>query len=267
VTYPQGTIYTCDPCRLQWADRLASAVEGEIDSTGHLDRYMSPESVGLNYPPYQDFFARLKGRYGDRPLRILDVGCGNGQFIAAALHRGHDAYGVDIDLRTKSLMSDEVVKRVIFAGAEEALPAMDGSFDVVTFWDSFEHMDQPFDLLAPIAPHMAPGGTVFLRVNNTHDIVNLVTKATLALAPALGRKLLKVCFNLPQHAWGFSRPAMTALLARDGWTVSHCRITETPSTRLTGNPLARLAFESAYLVNRMIGGGKIGEYWVEPPAR
>lgn len=267
VPYAEGTIHGCRPCRLQWAERIASGHEGEIDATGRLGRYMSPESIGDGYPPYRDFFARLKATFGERPLRILDVGCGNGQFIAAALARGHEAFGVEIDPANRALMTEDVAQRVIFAGAEQALPDFDGVFDVVAFWDSFEHMDRPFPLLAHVAPHLAPGGLVFLRVNNTHDIVNHVTSAALALAPGVGRKLLKVCFNLPQHAWNFSRPAMTIMVAREGWRVGHCRITETPAARLTANPVAQLVFEAAYLVNRLIGGGKIGEYWLEAPGR
>lgn len=137
------------------------------------------------------------------------------------------------------------------------------AFDVVTFWDSFEHMPKAFDTLDAVEAHLAPGGIVFLRINNTRDVFNFLTAACLAISPSLGRRMVKICFNLPQHAWNFSSTAAMAMLARRGWRVLSYRFTDTPASRFVTAPAVRLAFEAAYLVNRMIGGGKIGEYWLD----
>lgn len=266
VAYPEGVIHICPNCRLQWAERSASAIEGDVDVTGMHGRYMDPRSIdGPAYPPYRDFFRRIGNRFGDRPLSILDVGCGNGVFLAEAARRGHRVRGIELDTRHRAVIPEALRERVVFAAAEEALPALSESYDVVTFWDSFEHIDDPFALLPILRPHLAAGGVVFARVNNTHDLFNLLTRIVLAAGPRdLGRRLLKACFNLPQHAWNFSRPGMRSLLERRGWLVWADRITETPSSRLTASPLARLAIEGAYLANRLIGGGKIGEYYFAP---
>ncbi|WP_158699533.1 class I SAM-dependent methyltransferase [Magnetospirillum gryphiswaldense] len=262
-SFVEGVIHVCDQCQLQWADRQASAIEGDTDITGAHSRYMDPDSIRADsYEPYVTFFATLRRLLGERPLRILDVGCGNGVFMAEAARRGHDVRGIELDERHRAVIAAELLPKVSFKAAEDALPEMDGSFDVIVFWDSFEHIDAPFALLDFVAPRLAAGGLVFARVNNVWDIFNLLTRLTLSLAPStLGPRLLKTCFNLPQHAWNFSRIGMRKMLEQRGWRVVHDRVTETPASRLFTQPIKKAILRLAYLANLLIGGGKIGEYY------
>jgi 2-polyprenyl-3-methyl-5-hydroxy-6-metoxy-1,4-benzoquinol methylase len=264
--YEEGTIYSCPRCRLQWARRNISAIEGAIDITGVHQRYMDPLSIDpANYEPYSSFFTHVSRTRGEGHLRMLDIGAGNGMFMAEAARRGHEVFGIEVDERHRSVIPSTILPRVEFAAAEAVLPRLHGIFDVITFWDSFEHFDDPFSLLKHVRPRLAPGGIVFARVNNRHDVFNLITAAALKIAhDRLGRSLLKVCFNLPQHAWNFSGTSMKLLLDRHGWAVLDKRVTETPISRLTVNPLKKAIITAAYLANRTIGGGKIGEYYFVP---
>lgn len=269
-TYPEGVIHRCPHCKLQWADRTASAIIGDVDVTGVHSRYMDPASIAPStYEPFRSFFVRIGRLFGDRPLNILDIGCGNGVFLAEAARRGHQVHGIELDERHRAVIPAAILPHVVFAYAEQALPRIEGAFDVVTFWDSFEHIDAPYALLEHVRPRLARDGVVFVRVNNTHDVFNLITAAAMAVAPrTLGRRLLKACFNLPQHAWNFSHQGMATLLDRHGWQLRFRRATETPATRLVSKRVGRLALQCAYTINRMIGGGKIGEYYFAPkPAR
>lgn len=263
--FPEGTIFRCDRCSLEWAARRASPLVAAVEEEGIHSHYLNPVNVdGERYEPYVAFFAALERLAPAGPLRILDIGCGTGIFMAAALRRGHDVLGIELDERHRALLGPDLAGRVVFAPAEAALPQLAEQFDVVCFWDSFEHMDDPFALLEPVEAVLKPGGVIFARINNTHDIFNLVARAVLRLTPGVGRKLYKSCFNLPQHAWNFSARAMTSMLIARRWQVVSARVTETPSGRLTANPLFRLAIEAAYQVNRAMAGGKIGEYWIRP---
>ena len=258
--FPEGRIYLCTHCRLQWADQSEAVAPGDLNVSLVNDRYMDPASLGEHYPPFEDFLARLEALKAG-PLRILDVGCGNGRFIAAALARNHDARGIEIDTAMAALMPEAVRRRVAFQPVE-TVDEFGPPIDVVTFWDSFEHLVDPLSVLATLSGHLAEDALVFLRVNNVHDVFNIATRAALVVAPPLGRRLLRMCFNLPHHYWNFSGRAMCAMVGRAGWRVFDTRITETPIFRLTTNPIARLLIGAGYLANRLIGGGKIGEYWL-----
>lgn len=260
--YPEGCIWICGRCRLQWGRVDKSASGGFIPTTN--EHYLAPASFGdpYNYPPYVDFFRELAAQRGDRPQRILDIGCGAGGFVMHCLQRGHDAWGVEANANLARFMTPEALRRVHFGLAEE-FPCQGEPFDVITFWDSFEHIEQAFELLDRLRALLKPGGLVYIRVNNTWDVFNLMTLAALKLSPALGRRLLRGCFNFPDHCWNFSRPAMRAMLEGRGWRMLKARTGETPAARLTSNPLFRTAIHMAYLMNRLLRGGKIANYYVE----
>lgn len=263
--FPEGAIHICSNCQLQWAKRFVSAIDDGMDVTGTLTHYMDPESIdSTSYPPYRDFFTCLEKFFGQQSLRILDIGAGNGVFLAEAIRCGHVVRSIELDVRHAEILPPAIRDKIIFTAAETALPLIHEQFDVVTFWDSFEHIDDPYALLEIVRRRLSPRGIVFTRVNNTRDIFNIVTRLMLGVAPVLGRYLLRACFNLPQHAWNFSVIGMTRLLESCGWRLIMTRVTETPSSRLTSSLMGRMLIRSAYLVNRLIGGGKVAEYWFQP---
>lgn len=257
---PEGLIHCCPACDLQWADQSAATADHNLNLSLVNDHYMDPASLGSAYPPFVEFLDKLAA-IKNCSMRILDVGCGNGRFLAEALGRGHDVMGVEIDRAMERLIPADILDRVVFSPIED-VKEFGKPFDVVTFWDSFEHLVDPLSVLRSLVPHLADNAVVFLRVNNSHDIFNIISKVALVLAPPIGLRLLRMCFNLPHHYWNFNPRAMDGLLSGVGWSIARHRVTETPISRLTSSPIPRLAIGAAYLVNKIIGGGKIGEYWI-----
>ena len=134
----------------------------------------------------------------------------------------------------------------------------------MTFWDSFEHLENAFEILSKIRPFLKEGGIVYLRVNNNRDIYNWITRFLLILTPELGKRMLKNCFGLPWHRWNFSYTGMRNLLAKNNWGIIHFSPSETPASRFTSNPFIIFLIRCAYLINRLIRGGKIGNYYLKP---
>jgi len=262
-TFPEGNINICDFCCLQWGSVDKSHCGGFITSTN--EHYLNPSSLKetSQYAPYLDFFSVLDDKLGKRSLRILDIGCGGGGFVKTCLEFGHDAWGVEANVDLARYMPETTRSRVHFGLAEEFYCQGD-PFDVITFWDSFEHMEKAFDLLERLKCYLKPGGLVYLRVNNNWDIFNILTLMVLRIAPGIGKRLLKACFNFPDHCWNFSRKAMCDMLEGRGWSTIIVHIGETPASRLSSSLCFRLVIRVAYLVNTMLGGGKIGNYYVKP---
>ncbi len=258
----EGSIFGCDSCNLQWARHKKLPESDAIKNPDSF--YMKPQSCPQpeNYKPYRDFFRFVNSQMHGRKMRILDLGCGNGVFLNLALKLGHDAYGVEPDQSLAAVMSPEVKSRVSFCVAEEF--EAKGTYDLITFWDSFEHMENPFELIQLLRSYLSPGGIIFLRVNNRHDIYNKLTDLALKCHRPTGLKLLKGSFNFPEHVWNFSAAAMKQMLDRAGHKIMHSRFTDTPAERLSENHFVVSVFKLAYAVNRAIGGGKIGEYYIQP---
>ena len=113
-------------------------------------------------------------------VRILDVGCGGGEFLAYAQALGAEASGVD----PAPGMREIAVARgldVRDAGAEE-LPWADATFDAVTAFNALQFADDTFDALDEMARVLKPGGRIVIanwaeRALNDLDAIELALSA------------------------------------------------------------------------------------------
>lgn len=99
-----------------------------------------------------------------RPGRLLDVGCGDGAFLARAEARGWSVVGLETSPEAAALARAAIRGPVIGAPLEEA--QVPGEFDAVTFWDSLEHLVDPAGALRQVAAHLRPGGLVGVTMPN-----------------------------------------------------------------------------------------------------
>lgn len=102
---------------------------------------------------------RLLRRHVAKPGRLLDVGCGDGDFLVAASRAGWRAAGVERGERADEVTRQELVVR----GSLDELRGL-GTFDVITLWHSFEHMTDPVAEMDKIVELLADGGTLFMIV-------------------------------------------------------------------------------------------------------
>lgn len=89
--------------------------------------------------------------------KLLDLGCGRGEFLQGFLDLGLDAVGVDqTPVSELSLDSTNYIE----ADLEMALPFPDNSFDVVFSKSVVEHFYYPENLMAEVHRILKKGGTV-----------------------------------------------------------------------------------------------------------
>ncbi len=106
--------------------------------------------------------------------RILDVGCGPGQFTVAAAEELPDAelWGVDlaptmIALAREHADASPASTRLHFEVADVAqLPFPDGTFDMILSTGSIKHWPDPVAGLGEIHRVLAPGGRTFIAEMN-----------------------------------------------------------------------------------------------------
>ena len=98
------------------------------------------------------------------PLRILELGCGDGRFGEALRLAGHSVTGVD---HQKLDGVADRVDRFVEADLSQGLPADVGEdFDVVIASDVFEHLVDPAELLGSLRDVLAPRGVVMASIPN-----------------------------------------------------------------------------------------------------
>jgi 2-polyprenyl-3-methyl-5-hydroxy-6-metoxy-1,4-benzoquinol methylase len=87
-------------------------------------------------------------------LRVLDVGCGRGTFVAIARDLGYDAHGIDPHL--PAALASSYLRRGTPAELEP------GAFDVALMLNVAEHVPQPRPLFESVRRVLAPGGALLV---------------------------------------------------------------------------------------------------------
>ncbi len=119
-------------------------------------------------PSHTAIIGRLKKKFGDRPFRVLDVGCGTGVFaekMRSALPNA-EVWGVDLVSAMlkggRSRWKAHFGRIVPIQGDSERLPFADGSFDAVTCANSFHHYPRQDVAVAEFRRVLRPGGSLLL---------------------------------------------------------------------------------------------------------
>lgn len=102
----------------------------------------------------------LINKYFDKPGNILDVGCSAGMFLDHAKKSRWKTYGLELNSKEAKLatvnghnIQQKILKDINF----------NIKFDVITFWDSFEHIKNGFECLKDCKKILKKGGIVFLQ--------------------------------------------------------------------------------------------------------
>jgi 2-polyprenyl-3-methyl-5-hydroxy-6-metoxy-1,4-benzoquinol methylase len=108
-----------------------------------------------------NYFRHLPRQHG----RLLDFGCGNGQFLKLAREIGWQCEGIDFDSAAVSAAQKERLD-VRTGGIEEILIRGEGAYDAITAAHVIEHVHEPRVMLAAFAQALKPHGFLYLETPN-----------------------------------------------------------------------------------------------------
>jgi len=99
---------------------------------------------------------------------LLDIGCGTGNFLAAARDAGYSVSGTELDRNAARFAKDHLgLPRVLgLTISEFAEHYPDDKFDVVTFFEVLEHQAAPLEFVEKVQACLRPRAYVALSVPN-----------------------------------------------------------------------------------------------------
>jgi SAM-dependent methyltransferase len=136
------------------------------DADWHERAYQGRDATAMPLEPGHRFF--LSDSKAPKRGRLLDLGCGVGNFLAAARDAGFDAAGIELNHNAVRFAQEHYGLRNVSAMRPEQFRAThpNDKFDVVTFFEVLEHQEDPQGFLDVAKDCLAEDGYLALSVPN-----------------------------------------------------------------------------------------------------
>lgn len=207
-------VVRCRDCDFIYTNPMIRGLE-HLEAAHYADPSRYEASEGGDAPRMfasrLDLIARLKA-----PGRMLDVGCGKGEFLEEARNRGWQVTGVEPSEGLCAHARSTYGLDVRHGTLGETRPAAPGSLDAVTLNHVLEHVERPEALLGAIRPLLKPDGILFVEVPNSDSY--LLRAADLYFrAKGLDWSSRLSPLHPPFHRFGFTQASLRFALARAGF--------------------------------------------------
>ncbi len=178
--------------------------EGDLERYYDSDAYIShTDSARSVFERLYQFAKRLNISYKfsriskpNKGIRLLDFGCGTGDFLAYSKLKGMDVFGIEPNSKAraiaKSKLGFERLKRKSLKDFEEG-------FDVISLWHVLEHIPDLENFIPELISKLNPEGELLIAVPNfkSYD------------AKVYGK--FWAAYDVPRHLWHFSSESMEKL--------------------------------------------------------
>jgi len=136
------------------------------DARWYEQMYGGRDEKLLPLEPGHKYF--LADTLAPRGGELMDIGCGTGNFLAAARDAGYTVTGIELDGNAARFAKERVgLERVLpLTIAEFAERHSDQTFEVVTFFEVLEHQAAPGEFLQKVKSCLKTGGFIGLSVPN-----------------------------------------------------------------------------------------------------
>ena len=198
---PQTTILETHPRPTK--EELPTYYDSE-NYTSHNDK--SAGIVSFCYRIIKSISTRRKIRIGQNSLskntpqnkpRLLDVGCGTGDFLYSCLKKGWQINGIENNKNAKNNSRTEV-SSFIFDDFE-FLKSQPERFDIITMWHSLEHIIDLKQTIVDMKKLLTNKGVIVVACPNHKSFDAVFYKESWA------------AYDLPRHLWHFDKDSISKL--------------------------------------------------------
>lgn len=200
-------VAACDLCQFRFTRPLPSAQElsalypAVYYQEGCSSGWMRLKGI-LHSVVIRDRVRTLRGK---RPGRILDVGCGDADFLHVLRSRGWEVVATDTSAAAAALAASKGIE--VHHGELPAAHFPQRSFDAVTLWHVLEHVPDPRQLLREIRRILKDDGLLVAEVPNSDCWTAGLT----------GEDWFPL--DVPRHLQHFTAATLRAMLMSEGFEV------------------------------------------------
>lgn len=200
------------------------------------------------------FFDRFLDLCGKTVARgkILDIGCGTGEFLKLALDRGFDVVGVEPVKEFREFAEKKLGRHPIEPRPVEEAGFENESFDAIAMWDVIEHLVDPRGALLQVHRLLRPGGYLGIATLNHSSLMYVIYHALRRTFPPLAR-LFAPRLYVPFHTYYFTRESLVRLVRNATLDVVEHRGFEFPLVRLDVGFALKAGMRGLYVAQGILG--------------
>ena len=151
--------------------------------------------------------------------RLLDVGCGMGDFCAVARDAGFQVFGTELSDDYAEHTKKTVGLEEIYIGRFQDLDFSNQVFHAISLWHVFEHVSDPLDLLQLLKKHLAKEGVIGIEVPNVENTMK---------RPMYQSDIEDYPINQLEHLFYYSGRSLRRVCERMGFTVLDLKYVDCP---------------------------------------
>ncbi len=187
--FDKGDVIDCDACGykhvmpLPTTEQLKKFYEQEFYQTEKSD-YLetSAEDVEWKNIEFERRFQLAESKLDNVTKKVLDIGCGPGDFLAVGMERGWQVTGIE----PSPVAADYASKRnlsVIHGFFDQRIVETLDTFDFIHMSEVLEHIPNPSELLDWAMQLLSPGGVLCISVPNDFSPIQKVLTDTNEFEP------------------------------------------------------------------------------------
>jgi len=214
--YRENQIYECEGCSVQFMNPVYS---DEYLQKYYADFY-DAEGAGPEIIKAQQSDNEAKFQFLDKfikaPGKVLDFGCGNGNFSSYAKSKGWSVVGYDIDAAATQKVSDKLGIKVE-SGLLEKVDWNATTFDLIHAHHVVEHLKDPVQDLKILRGLLADDGFLYVAVPNINSL-SIRVKFFLEKI-GLRRNNIGKYYDSDHHVFYYSPKSLKRMLEKCGFEV------------------------------------------------
>ena len=145
---------------------------------------------------------KLINSFQTETKKVLDVGCGTGDFLLKCKKNGWDVIGVEPNENANNLATSKLFESSTSEIYQNLFDLKQEKFDVITLWHVLEHVPNLEDYILKLKLLLKPNGVLVIAVPNFKSY------------DAYYYKEFWAAFDVPRHLWHFSKKSIELLFSK-----------------------------------------------------